>query len=718
MSVEANENTIPADRLGVPAGLTAAAIFLMGAFILYWPSLQAPFLFDDLYLVFLNRPITALGHWPEMLRHNRPLVILTYALNYAWDGYRPLGYHIFQVALHGANAFLVFLLASMLLSPPPRPRGRGTAVWLGVAAGGLFLASPLLSMAVVLVSARSELLCAFFYLLGLVLFLRHLERPSRFGWLAVGAAYLGGILSKEMAITFPLACLVLHWLRRREDLRVSLRENWKLYALLGVVTLALLAKVLQHPWGETVGGSHLPFTRWEYLLTQVTILARFVGVFLLPLPSWLNADWDYPAVRSLFDLRLLVGAACWLAAAAGLRLAWRKRWEAVLFAGPMYLLASAPTSSVIPIADPLMEYRVYVPAIFLAVILAALLGSAVEWLRSRAAARRWAPALAAVLLAALLVADSVWLGERLSVYRSAEAFWSDTVRKSPRKPRPVYNLAVVHFRLGRLPEAVAGFQEVLRLEPGNVDALCQLGDIHRDEGEYQAAMEMYLRAQRIKPRSHMILNKICYLWIQDGQYEQAFEQLARVPDASKDVNYYLNYAIYFSRTGQLEQALSTYRYILRLDPHNAVAWTNLGNLCRRSGDPLAAEGCYRKALSIEPGYYLAHYNLGSLYLEEGRVAESLTELEAARQANPRFADVDFETGNALASSRHYAEAEEYYRRFLAVRPGHAEGWYRLGLVLRELGRPGEAAGCFRAVLRLNPGHPARDRIAAWAAGGN
>jgi tetratricopeptide (TPR) repeat protein len=531
----------------------------------------------------------------------------------------------------------------------------------------------------------------------------------------VGAAYLGGILSKEMAITFPLACLILHFLRRRADIRAALKENWKLYALLGVVTLGLLAKVLQHNWGETVGGSHLPFTRWEYLLTQVNLVARYIGVFLLPLPSWLCADWDYRVVRSLLDPRFLVSAAFWLAVAGGLWLSWRKRGEAVLFAVTMYLLAGAPTSSVIPIADPLMEYRVYVPAIFLTLGLAALLALAADRAWPREATRRRATALAAVLLTGMLVAHSLWLRERLSVYRSAEAFWSDAARKSPRKPRPVYNLAVVHFRLGRLAEAVAGFREVLRLEPENVDALCQLGDIHRDAGDTRAAKAMYLQALRIKPRSHQILNKICYLWIQDGQYERAFEQLARVPDQSKDVGYYLNYAIYFSRTGQLEQALSMYKYVLRLDPHNAVAWTNLGNLCRRSGDPQAAEGCYLKALSIEPDYYLAHFNLGRLCLEGGRVEEALTELEAARRANPRFADADFETGNVLASSRRYAQAEEYYRRFLAVRPGHAEGWYRLGLVLQELGRPSEAAGCFQAVLRLDPGRPDRDQISRWAA---
>jgi tetratricopeptide (TPR) repeat protein len=703
----------PADRLGVAGGFTAAAIFILGALVLYWSSLQAPFLFDDLYLVFRSKSILSLANLPKMLHHNRPLVILTYALNYALDGYRPFGYHLFQVVLHGLNAFLVFVLALLLLRETPRPAFRPGVLWWGVAAGGIFLANPLLSMAVILVSARSELLCAFFYLLGLVLFLRHLSRPGRFSWLGVGVAYLGGILSKEMAITFPAACLVLHLLLSRRNIRASLRENWRLYALLGVVTLTLLIKVFEFNWGETVGGAHLPFTRWEYLFTQVVLLARYIGVFVLPLPAWLCADWDFPVVRHLLDPRLLASGAFWLIAAGGLWLAWRRRWTVVLFAGVMYPVASAPTSSVIPIADPLMEYRVYVPAIFLALIAGAL-GAALQTGRlARQPRGRWLTAAAVVLVTVWIGLNSILLGQRQAVYRSAEVFWTDAARKSPHKPRPIYNLAVIHFRSGQLQEAIAGFQAVLRLEPDNIDALCQLGDLYRDEGDARTAMRMYLQAQRLKPRSHAIINKICYLWIQEGEYGQAFEQLARFPDSSKDVGYYMNFAVYFARTGRLTEAQSMYRYILQLEPHNAVAWGNLGNLYRRTGDRVRAENCYRKSLSIEPAYYLANYNLGVLYVEEGRLDAAWNALEAARRGNPRFPFVDFEEGNLLATSRRYAQAEKLYRRFLSLRPDHAEGWYRLGLVLRELGRSREADDCFRQVLRLAPNHPARDQIMSW-----
>ncbi len=475
-----------AARTDRSAMATAAAVFLIGAFILYWPALQAPFLFDDLYLVFDNRPILSLGNLPAMLHHNRPLVILSYAINYAWGGYAPLGYHAVQVALHGLNAWLVAVVFLALARRWGGAAGAAPAtLWWALGAGAVFLANPLLSMAVVLVSARSELLCAGFYLLGLILYLRQRDHPAGIGWLGVTAAYLAAGLSKEMAVTFPAACLLVALLDGR-TLRQVWREEQKLWLALAVVTAALLVKVLQFDWGETVGGGQLPFTRWEYFLTQITLVARQAGVFLLSLPGWLCADPDYPAVRSLLDPRLLASLAFWAAALAGLVWAWRRRRRLVALAGVMYPLAGAPTASVIPIADPLMEYRIYVPAVFLAMLIAGLAWPADASPQGdrRGRWRAWAGAAGLVLL---LLGQAVLLQLRLPAYGSSLAFWTDTAAKAPDKPRPNYNLAVTNLRLGRLDDAVAGFRRVLALEPGNTDALLQLGDIARDRGDYAAA---------------------------------------------------------------------------------------------------------------------------------------------------------------------------------------------------------------------------------------
>jgi len=694
-----------AARTDRSAMATAAAVFLIGAFILYWPALQAPFLFDDLYLVFDNRPILSLGNLPAMLHHNRPLVILSYAINYAWGGYAPLGYHAVQVALHGLNAWLVAVVFLALARRWGGAAGAAPAtLWWALGAGAVFLANPLLSMAVVLVSARSELLCAGFYLLGLILYLRQRDHPAGIGWLGVTAAYLAAGLSKEMAVTFPAACLLIALLDGR-TLRQVWREEQKLWLALAVVTAALLVKVLQFDWGETVGGGQLPFTRWEYFLTQITLVARQAGVFLLSLPGWLCADPDYPAVRSLLDPRLLASLAFWAAALAGLVWAWRRRRRLVALAGVMYPLAGAPTASVIPIADPLMEYRIYVPAVFLAMLIAGLAWPADASPQGdrRGRWRAWAGAAGLVLL---LLGQAVLLQLRLPAYGSSLAFWTDTAAKAPDKPRPNYNLAVTNLRLGRLDDAVAGFRRVLALEPGNTDALLQLGDIARDRGDYAAAQGLYEQVLRRQPKSGVVANRIAYLAIQTGRYDEAFALLAQFPDVSKDAGYYLNLAIYFSRTGQLDRAAAMYRHVLDLEPHNPVAWTNLGNVYRRSARPAPAEACYARALSLEPNYYLAHYNLALLQAERGQLDLARDSLNTVLAVNPEFAAAELELGNVLASGRRYAQAEGHYRRFLERQPNHAVAWRRLGLVLEELGRTDEAAQCRERAERLGESPPA------------
>jgi len=695
----------PAPRTDRAALATAAAVFLIGSFILYWPALQAPFLFDDLYLVFDNRPILNLGDLPAMLHHNRPLVIFSYAVNYALGGYAPQGYHALQVALHGLNAWL---LAVLFLGLARRWGGAAgaapPAIWWALGAGAVYLANPLLSMAVVLVSARSELLCAGFYLLGLILYLRQRDRPTGIGWLGVTAAYLAAGLSKEMAITFPVACLLIARLDGR-PLRQTWRVDKKLWLALAVVTAALLVKVVQFDWGETVGGSQLPFTRWEYFLTQVTLVARQAGVFLLPLPEWLCADPDYPAVRSLLDPRLLLGLAFWAAALAGLAWAWRRGRRLAVLAGVMYPLAGAPTSSVIPIADPLMEYRIYLPAVFLALLIASLVWPA-DASPPGGRRGRWRTAAGAAVLGLLVLGFAGLLQARLQAYRTPLAFWSDTAAKAPRKPRPLYNLAVVQMRQGRLEEAVAGFRRVLELEPDNTDALLQLGDIARDRGDYAAAQDLYERVLSLQPKSGAVANRIAYLAIQTGQYDEAFALLAQFPDVSKDAGYYLNLAIYFSRTGQLDRAAAMYRHVLDLEPHNPVAWTNLGNVYRRSARPAPAEACYARALSLEPNYYLAHYNLALLQAERGQLDLARDSLNTVLAVNPEFAAAELELGNVLASGRRYAQAEGHYRRFLERQPNHAVAWRRLGLVLEELGRTDEAAQCRERAERLGESPPA------------
>ena len=147
-------------RQGWPAPALAAAV----ALLVYAPSLAGGFLYDDIAILVDNRRIQDLGHIGTVLRYEpaRPLLGLTWALNYAVAGTRPWPYHLVNVLIHAANAAL---LASLFAWVARRSAGRVT---LGAAsfAACFFAATPMAAETVAYVASRSSALATLWALAG------------------------------------------------------------------------------------------------------------------------------------------------------------------------------------------------------------------------------------------------------------------------------------------------------------------------------------------------------------------------------------------------------------------------------------------------------------------------------------------------------------------------------------------------------------------------
>src|SRR5579872_4330836 len=76
---------------------------LVAAFWVYGPALDGPFLFDDRTLPFGNGtfPVDDFLAW---LKGVRPLLMLTYWVNYRLSQFQPYSYHAFNVIFHAANS--------------------------------------------------------------------------------------------------------------------------------------------------------------------------------------------------------------------------------------------------------------------------------------------------------------------------------------------------------------------------------------------------------------------------------------------------------------------------------------------------------------------------------------------------------------------------------------------------------------------------------------
>ena len=117
-----------------------------------------------------------------------------------------------------------------------------------------------------------------------------------------------------------------------------------------------------------------------------------------------------------------------------------------------------------------------------------------------------------------------------------------------------------------------------------------------------------------------------------------------------------------------DEAEDLYRRAVEIDPHLAIAYTNLGNVRFRRGDSTGAESLYRKALSIDDGQPEAHYNLGYVVLERGDPASAVPLFDKDIERDPRFADAHFNLAMALEQLAERGRARIHWRKYLDLEP--------------------------------------------------
>jgi hypothetical protein len=154
------------------------ALALAGS-LAYGNSLWRPFMFDDMSAVVNNDQIRRLTDlqvlMPERERPvaGRPLVNLSFAINYALGGLDVVGYHAWNIALHILCGLLLFAIVKDTLGLPHLPGVfAARASMIGFSVALIWMLHPLNSEVVTYVTQRTESMMACFYLLTLYASLR------------------------------------------------------------------------------------------------------------------------------------------------------------------------------------------------------------------------------------------------------------------------------------------------------------------------------------------------------------------------------------------------------------------------------------------------------------------------------------------------------------------------------------------------------------------
>jgi tetratricopeptide (TPR) repeat protein len=590
----------------------------LAAVLVYANSLANPFVFDDYSAILTNESIRQIATDDSIEfgrpTDGRPLVRLSFALNYALAGYDALSFRIVNLLIHMVCGLL---LVGVLRRALPDMNG---AAW---AAALIWLLHPLNSECINYIAQRSELLMALCYLSVLYAAQRSATDSRGRVWCYVAiAACAVGMMCKESMVTAPLVVMFYD--------RVFLWSSWRaawtarrfLYGGLASSWLVLAVLVAGRPRGDSAGWG-LGLSIYDYMLNQALMICEYLQRIFWPHP--LILDYGFPRLLTLSQVwpqGLLLLALLVLSALA----LWRR--PRVGFAGLCFFFLLAPTSSVVPILTEVgAERRMYLPLILVVVL--AVVGVRALWLH-----RGWSAKGLQVLLWGTALSMSLLTYSRNAEYRSAVSIWRVSVAAMPDNARAHNNLGEALVQADRLDAAQMHFRRAAELRPGWFSAHHNLATSYKKDGQLDSAAVHFRIALRTVPPQAATYAGLCATLIQIGRAGEALSACAQaVALAPPRADYRAQWGQALRAVGEIAEAERVLKAALALDPQDRRAHYELAFIYQGQKKMREAEVHYRRALETAPSFFAAHYNLATLLVDMGREAEAARHFEAARKAD-------------------------------------------------------------------------------------
>lgn len=404
----------------------------------YFQTVSHPFsLFDDLAIV-EHYGISSILTWMDIITpdgsiYYRPLVNLSYWLDFQLWGMDATFMHLENIVVHLLNVFLVFLIASRLTIT-------SGIISLPVLSALLFGLHPINSESVNWIAGRTDVYAGLFVFIAVYCLIRSVqEQSTRFAFLAFGVAFVG-VLAKETAIMFiPAAFLAtIYWPVLPQDVTVyrAWRTRFILIPIAVSTCLVSLLLILVYVKGRGDNAIAIIFEGGSNIFIRAfEAFGFYVKKIFLPLP--LNM-----AIVEVSPLYVVVG----IIALCALVITFRRSGIpgiflalSVLFTLPALIVATTSFTW-----TPFGERYLYIPSAF------AVLGC-LEFLH-RFMVQRNAVKLFVPVVTVLILAATIMTFQRGKIWGDNLLIVEDIVAKSP-------NFGVARNQYGGLLKLAGRYDE-------------------------------------------------------------------------------------------------------------------------------------------------------------------------------------------------------------------------------------------------------------------
>ncbi|WP_158442059.1 MULTISPECIES: tetratricopeptide repeat protein [Planktothrix] len=299
-------------------------------------------------------------------------------------------------------------------------------------------------------------------------------------------------------------------------------------------------------------------------------------------------------------------------------------------------------------------------------------------------------------------------------FEQAHNSYKTAIQLQPESPEPLGNLGSLYARKQQWDLAVKYYQLALKYKP-NCDKLYRnLAKVLTKLNRPDEATECWYHSYRLQPEQagateHLELGKTL---LEQGKSTEAIACFQNAISSSKNSELFLQTkleayslmakALY--QSNQLEEALQTYQKLLQLNPQDAIAYTNLGNLYAKRQDWKSALTAYQKAIAFNPNLAIAYRHLGEVFQQLGDQDQAIEYWYQGFNIEPTaFRATDhLALGHLLWQKGLLKPATTCYRHALECDPNNATAYHNLGEVLVAQGQLEAAIDAYYQAIELHP----------------
>lgn len=620
-----------ANKCGKPAWIAAIAVSIL-TFMIYLPALQNGFVdWDDNVYILDNSNIQSISlkvlKWifsPEANPTWHPLTLLSFVVDYSIWGLNPFGYHLTNVILHTLNAFLVFILTLRLVGI--KSSEKADNILIAAVTALLFGIHPLHVESVAWVSERKDVLCAFFFLLTILAYLRYIttdiKRKKVIYYILCLALFILSLMSKPMAVSLPLVLLIID-IYPLERFEKGLRMTPVFAEKVPFLILSLIASLIA-VYSQELGEALR--TIEKYPLVPRLFVAMYSYIFYLKkmlFPYNLAPFYPYPENTEVFTFPY-IGSGILLAVIIFFCVRVYKRHKVFFATWIYYVITLLPVIGIIKVGSfSAADRYTYLPS--LGPFLLAGIGIGYVF---RIVSRRQFKILIAVVLIILgfLVEKTI---RQISVWHDSITLGSHQIKLYPDSTVGYLIRGNAFNRLGNFHQAVLDLTKIIELDPEYADVYNIRGIVYERLGNYKQAIADHTKALELNPNN---------------------------------ADLYFNRGVAYESSWNSQEALADYSMATKLNPTYAEAYYNSGMVYRRLSNYQQAITEFSRAIRFKYHYTKAYYSRGEAYLSVGDFQSAINDFSKVVEFDPKNAMANYGLGVVYSRIGNRERSRVYYKK--------------------------------------------------------